>query len=45
MTVEARLARLEAAEQIRALKACYGELCDSGYDAENLAELFVEDAV
>jgi len=45
MTVEARLARLEAAEQIRALKARYCELCDSGYDADNLAELFVEDAV
>ena len=45
MTVEARLARLEAAEQIRALKARYCELCDNGYDADKLAALFVEDAV
>jgi len=45
MTIEARLARVEAAEQIRALKSRYCELCDDGYDADNLAELFAEDAV
>lgn len=45
MTLEMRLARLEAAEQIRNLKARYCELCDRGYLVDKLAELFVEDGV
>jgi hypothetical protein len=44
MTLDLRVARLEAAEAIRNLKARYCELCDAGYRAEELAELFVEDA-
>jgi ketosteroid isomerase-like protein len=45
MSVELRLARLEAAEQIRNLKGRYCDLCDTGYAAEELAALFTEDAV
>jgi hypothetical protein len=45
MSLERRLARLEAAEQIRNLKGRYCDLCDSGYDAEKLSALFAEDAV
>ena len=44
MTLELRIARLEAVEAIRNLKARYCELCDDGYRANELAELFVEDA-
>jgi hypothetical protein len=39
-----RIARLEAAEQIRNLKARYCELCDDGYPPDELAELFTDDA-
>ncbi|MGY1745022.1 nuclear transport factor 2 family protein [Blastococcus sp. SYSU D00695] len=45
MTLETRIARLEAAEAIRNLKARYCELCDSGYPADPLAALFTQDAV
>ncbi len=45
MTLEARIARIEAAEVIRALKARYCDLCDDGYDADALASLFTPDAV
>ncbi len=45
MTIEARIQRLEAAEEIRRLKAHYCDLCDEGYDADALADLFTEDAV
>jgi uncharacterized protein (TIGR02246 family) len=43
--LEARVARLEAIEQIRLLKLRYAELCDRSYDADRLADLFTEDAV
>jgi hypothetical protein len=45
MTLETRIARLEAAEAIRNLKARYCELCDTGYQAAPLAALFTPDAV
>ena len=44
MDLETRIARLEAAESIRILKAHYCDLCDTGYDVEALGSLFVEDA-
>lgn len=44
MELEARIARLEAAEAIRSLKARYCDLCDTGYDEDKLASLFVQDA-
>lgn len=40
-----RLRRLEDVEAIRRLKADYVAASDRGYDADALAELFVEDAV
>ena len=43
--LEARILRLEDIESIRQLKARYCFLCDDGYDADGLAELFVEEAV
>jgi hypothetical protein len=42
---ERRLARLEAAEEIRQLKARYAEVCDTGYDPERMVPLFTADAV
>lgn len=42
---EKRLLRLEAIEDIRRLKMRYARLCDSGYPADALSELFVEDSV
>lgn len=45
MDLEARVRRLEAAEDIRSLKARYCDLCDTGYDAAALSALFVDDAV
>lgn len=44
-TLEERLARLEAIEEIRQLKARYCLHCDRGYDGEALAALFTVDAV
>jgi hypothetical protein len=44
MNLERRIERLEAAESIRNLKARYCTLCDDGYVASELAELFTEDA-
>ena len=41
----ARIQRLEDIEAIKQLKARYCSLCDDGYDADALAELFTEDAV
>ena len=41
----ARIQRLEDIEAIKQLKARYCSLCDDGYDADGLAELFTEDAV
>ena len=45
MDLEARVRRLEDVEAIRQLKARYCRLCDDGYDADRLADLFTEDAV
>jgi SnoaL-like domain len=45
LSLEQRIARLESAEQIRAMKAHYCEICDRGYDPDELAALFTEDAV
>lgn len=44
-TLEARIFRLEAIEEIKQLKARYCVYCDRGYDADALADLFVADAV
>jgi hypothetical protein len=44
-TIEDRLARLEAAEAIRALKAHYADVCDTGYDPDRMVPLFTADAV
>lgn len=43
--LEARVAKLEAIEQIRQLKARYAKVCDTGYDPERMAPLFTRDAV
>lgn len=44
-TVERRLARLEAIEEIRRLKARYADVCDTGYDPERMLPFFTRDAV
>jgi hypothetical protein len=44
-SVEARLAKLEAVEKIRALKARYADVCDTGYNPERMVPLFTSDAV
>lgn len=40
-----RVAQLEAAEEIRRLKAVYAEVCDDRYDPERMVPLFERDAV
>jgi hypothetical protein len=40
-----RLDRLEAIEDIRTLKACYAEVCDTGYDPVRMRPFFTADAV
>jgi hypothetical protein len=40
-----RLAKLEAAEEIRRLKARYADICDTGYDPTRMRPLFTQDAV
>lgn len=40
-----RIAKLEAAEAIRSLKARYAKACDIGYSPEAMRPLFTEDAV
>lgn len=45
MNLETRLKRVEALEQIRLLKAHYCDLCDDGYPADALCDLFTEDGV
>ena len=45
MNLEDRLRRVEAAEEIRILKADYCDLCDAGYPADALCALFTEDGV
>ena len=42
-SIESRLRRIEALEQIRLLKAKYCDLCDDGYPADELASLFTDD--
>lgn len=42
-TIESRLRRVEALEQIRLLKAKYCDLCDMGYPADALIQLFTDD--
>ena len=42
-SVEERLARLEAADEIMRMKARYCALADADYDAEGIAGLFVPD--
>ena len=44
-TLEERIARLEAIEEIRELKAWYCAHCDDGYRPDALAELFTKDGV
>ena len=43
--MEARIARLEAVEAIRALKGRYADVCDTGYDPVRMRPFFTEDAV
>jgi ketosteroid isomerase-like protein len=43
--LESRLARLEAVEEIRKLKALYCAYCDDKYNPDKLATLFTQDAV
>jgi SnoaL-like domain len=43
--LERRVARLEAAEEIRRLKARYAAVCDTGYDPDRMVPLFTRDAV
>jgi ketosteroid isomerase-like protein len=43
--LETRMAKMEAAEDIRKLKARYALACDDNYDADRIAACFTEDAV
>ena len=43
--LDARIARLEAIEAIRVLKARYADVCDTGYDPVRMRLLFTDDAV
>jgi ketosteroid isomerase-like protein len=45
MNIELRIRRIEAADEIRRLKAHYCDLCDEGYDPAALTALFTDDAV
>jgi ketosteroid isomerase-like protein len=45
MNLEDRLRKVEAAEEIRILKADYCDLCDAGYPADELCALFTDDGV
>ena len=45
MKLEDRLRKVEAAEEIRILKADYCDLCDAGYPADALCALFTDDGV
>ncbi|MBN9509473.1 MAG: nuclear transport factor 2 family protein [Alphaproteobacteria bacterium] len=44
-SMDERLARLEAIEEIKALKARYCALCDADYDPDGLAALFLPDGI
>lgn len=43
--LEARLAKLEAAEAIRSLRAEYAFICDAGFDGDLIAATFTEDGI
>jgi uncharacterized protein (TIGR02246 family) len=43
--IGARIAKLEAVEEIRSLKARYAKACDIGYSPSAMAPLFTADAV
>ena len=43
--LESRVRDLEAADEIRNLKAAYAAACDDNYNPDVIASLFVEDAV
>lgn len=45
VTIEERLARMEAVEAIRRLKIRYAELNDEGFDPDGLVALFTPDGV
>ena len=45
LTLEQRVARLEAIEAIRHLKARYCAYCDDHYDPDGIAGLFTEDGI
>lgn len=45
MDLEQRIARLEAIEAIKQLKATYAEACDDGYNPEKMFPLFTADAL
>ena len=45
MNLEDRLRKVEATEEIRILKADYCDLCDAGYPADDLCDLFTDDGV
>ena len=45
MDLAERITRIESIERIRLLKARYCDLCDDGYDADALCELFTKDAI
>ena len=42
--MEQRVRDLEAADEIRNLKAEYAAACDDNYDPDRIAALFIEDA-
>ena len=43
--LEHRIARLEAIEAIRQLKARYCEICDAGHDPDDIVSIFTEDGI
>ena len=43
--LELTIGKLQAAEEIRHLKARYAKVCDTGYSPAEMAPLFTEDAV
>lgn len=45
MDLETRIAKLEAAEAIKGLKADYAKVCDTGYKPEGMFPLFTENAI
>lgn len=45
MDLEARIARLEAIESIRQLKAGYCEVCDDNHNTDEIGKLFTDDRI